>query len=660
MDQKLLVFLLGAALASSLSVPTLAGAPYDCKASPFEGETAAQLDFLGYRCADGGLLDADGKAVSAEKAADFARPFSAKATPVGEGLATSVLSMGLRLDDAGDRVLNPYTLAPLSNLEVEYLLRYAVLEARPLVLENMLRLLSPQKPGAAVPRDVRRQLSTLSKVEQGMVSEKLERMLKDDSLNAGALARGVEQSYADAVRFWDAARPLSDLKAAALPPDPKRPSFAAPIVLRGWDRSRTPPALLTKDESSLSGLLQASIAKRLSANPVSRELLSHFPKAKGKPVLPPILLLDAGDPRMAACYNPAADAVVVNLGAFSARKPLPAGMSMPQYLRAHPEEVAEFVRLHAAELDHELTHAWQSHRASLTHEQYRGNAPLVNAIEQEHEAFLHHALFLHAEFLKDPAGAQANPRFADYLALLAGFDEYRDDITRRYLRSWPANAATLKTALELQKIREDAARRRLAAEPKESERQTLKLQGLALGTKSLENALAEHEARMKDFAAKEYPRVRTEALAGLRSFALALEKKAQWDQALAALRVARALAPRLSAEEGRKAEEESKALADRTLAWLAKSAPKPPFDPRLKTLSALESQYLETRAPVPAAFAEQKAKVYRLAAREQLERAKGEKDRSARDKALSLALSWARAVKDSALCEEIERLRGAP
>ncbi|MFA6093336.1 MAG: hypothetical protein WCU88_12890 [Elusimicrobiota bacterium] len=639
--------LLSAALAD-------ASVSYDLKARPLAKETRAQLEFLGYRIDDGRavLIDPSGSAVSEERLAQYQQPFSGKDRSVRDDIRMSIISLGLRFDEAGDRVIHPYTQAPLSKLEVEYLLAYAAAEARPLVLERMLDLLSGQDPSKPLPRSVREQLSTLKNAEAGLIPETLMKLLASRDISGKEALRGVDQAYSEAMRVWDNTRSMEDLQAAAIPADMGRLSFATPVNVQGWDRRRTPSALINDAERRLSTLLQARIHDQLMSNPVGKEIWNHFLGKNGKTSLPQFVLVDLDDHVM-ACYNPAADAIMVNIR--SMRKSAQDAAPSAKELLAHPDAILSFVKRYDAELSHELTHAWQAHRSPLIQEQSRGNTPMGNYLEHEHEAFLNHARYLHAQLLLDPVAAQDKARFDDYLQFLAGLDSYRDGITRRYLATWPIDAFSMQTALSIQKIRAEAAQRRISEDP----RQGLRLKGLALGMSAMQKDLEEHEKRMAAFASEEYPRMKAEALSAMRKLVLMRGQKNQWGQALRAQRTVIALASQASEEEKKKAAAEQDLLIEKAQAWFLSSKPQAPFEDWMAAIGALETHYSAEGIPLPQPLMDARRSLQEQIARWYLEQARKETDPSLRGKALNSARFWASSAKDASLTQEIDQERAA-
>jgi hypothetical protein len=622
-------------------------APYDLKARPLEAAVRTQLEFLGYVLDDrrGQVLGADAKPLSADRIEDYLQPFDGK-TPLPDEFRSRLLSLGFRIDDSG-LVLNPYTSKPVSNLELEYIVRFAVMEGRHAALERLHGLLSTQDPDKPLPREVDAQAHVLADFAGEGIPASFRKLLAGGK-SADQARRSVEKLLAESTLFWDGTRSLADLRAAAAP---VKGVPSTPLAVRGWSSLKSPPVLLSPEEKRLSRALGKAVADRLSRNPAGREILARLGNK-----LPPFLLQKL-EGNIAAGYISQNRSILVNFRSLCSEVPgAPSGdiaSEAVRFLLSRPEALSRFAGEHDAELAHELTHYWQDLRSGLFREQLRGNAPQASFIEDEQEAFLAHARYLHAQMLSDPTSAQADPRFPDYLQLLGGFEGYLDDVARRYLRNWPAEAATFQTALSLQKGREAMARRLMADDPRRKEVQELRLKGLALGTAEMERAQAEIRTRLERFKKDEYPRMRSEAFD---AFSRAAEIQASQDDWNLALRD-RMIAAGLAGDKGgRKAQEALDKTAEQALARLSRDLP-PPYDRWIQAAGALESYYSSKGMAAPPSIKDAKTNLFRKEARIHLEAARCAKDPAARDKELAAARFWAGSAHDEDLLMEIDRLR---
>jgi hypothetical protein len=482
--------------------------------SPIPPTEEQAWSLLGYRpdAARRRLLAPTGEAVSQPEVAFAREPYDARLERVDANTWNSLQRQGYRLDEKTCRFL--LDGRPVTRLEVR-LYRFWSGKGEELQAVQSLRAALAALPrGRPVPPEILKKLQQL-KAAQVQLPAGLEAKLNSAADVRSALA-AVDQAHEAAARFWDGLTPMSAQLKAAMP------------AVAGWTAGQADGAYAAEAEARLGQLLASDVQSLLAQYPAGAELLARFKGRDGRVRLPAVRVLkvsqrpdDLGFGQSSAVYSPSSDSITLNYWPM-ARQALAAAPEserarlakefadpgrLSAYLAQHPDARRAFVQACDVELYHELVHAWQGRRGKLNVEMLRGNLAPLNPLEKEHEAFREMFRYFHAKLVKDPAATMKSPWFDSYLALLGSYDEYRDHITRQYMSTF-GGYADMPTLEQIQKDRRGLARRMGARSPSDWARQGLKLIGLGHGDEALREFRAEETARSREFAGKEWPKMR--------------------------------------------------------------------------------------------------------------------------------------------------------
>ena len=261
------------------------------------------------------------------------------------------------------------------------------------------------------------------------------------------------------------------------------------------------------------------------------------------------------------------------------------------------------------------------------------------------------ARYIHAQLSRDTTLPKDNDSVAQYLALVAGVQEYRDAITRDYLSHHPAEAMTYPTALDIQNDRAALWRRLMSESPVQKLLQSLKLRGLALGTAELQNAKSDLDDRLDRFAKEEFPHMQAQAPERLARLAGLYARENRWDAALQSQRLALAFATARNEDKL----EQQRAL-DSTVAqaeeWLLRDGREAALERRIGIMKHLEGIY-QPRGGIPAELRAMRDSDYRVYAAELYHSGLKENARARREALLEAANIFVKHVGADELSESI-------
>lgn len=616
------------------------GAPFDLKAAPLAPEERELWEKLDYRVDEkaGRLLNPDGTPVPAAEVDRLRAPFDSAREEMDANLWTYLMTSGLRLDEKTCAVKDPAGNV-LSRLALHLWEGNLKNSYRHSALEDLSAGLAKLKPGDAVPASLRERAALLEK--QGMGLPPAVKKALQEAATVGDLSSVVDGAYARSTRLFDQGGWYAPLAAAA-------------PTIRGLNTAPLAPTYADDPERRLGAALNADIAAVLGEHPTGRELLERFKSKDGKLDLPAALVLklsqrpgDAGYGQAGAVASP--DGAFVALNFWVARgaaltsvpeaqraalaKRLATPEALQDWLLKNAVQRREFVRGLDSTFLHELTHAWQARRGRFEVEMLRGNAPSINPLEKEHEAFRAEMRLFHDKLKANPAAAVASPEFTTFQQIVADYGQYKDGITRLYMENFPGSS-DFPTAGKLQderrRISEVIGRSSVA----EWGRQTLRRLGFKRGDEAVRVDAEDYRSREKTFTDVELPRIRREASATLVSHFKASDRPAL---ALGAAR--------LRGSESTKADRLD--LLDKALAQLRKPGGDP--ERRVQDISQVGGYLMEREAEWPADFSALQKAGFQDAARLYLGRA---------DKASGAErahwLEWAEAYAKNAADKDLE------
>ncbi|MBI5623793.1 MAG: hypothetical protein HY924_08450 [Elusimicrobia bacterium] len=428
-----------------------------------------------------------------------------------------IVLLGYRFDDENGTILSPQTKGPIETAEVEQVLAWSEAGNRHLTLERMSHVLLRQNPGQPLSPEAAAELQRLAAAHGDALPRAVLDALAAAGPNTKALSGDVLKAYEDSARVFD-----------GQPSPLQRLGVALPVLGR-WNAPARLPDYFDDAERRLGTLTAAAIKSRMERNPVGRELLGRFSGRDGKPKLPALLALKLEE-RYGATYSGMNDAVILNHDAVvqdvlarappdeqaALRSKLKGPKALAEHLARNPQALEDFIARQETNLVHELTHAWQCRRSQLNVEILRGNAPGINPLEGEHEAFLTSLRYLHQRVIAgDPTAVKEALEQTTYPKLISNFRSWRNDITELYVQHFPEGAALLQTGLELQNDRIRLARR-MAGEDNWSRLQfILKKIGFERGTRAMQSEMKSYTRSFADFRTKEYPKLQQEGLSAL-------------------------------------------------------------------------------------------------------------------------------------------------
>ncbi|MCX5797135.1 MAG: hypothetical protein NTY77_16715 [Elusimicrobia bacterium] len=495
-----------------------AAAPSETGASPLTEDERKSFSLLG--------LSVD--KLAAPDLARYRAPFDFHKESLNDEEKDGLLYAGNRFDEDTGHILSLQSKQPLTVLDIEVSRRNTLLGQKDAILAKLSLLLSQQEPGKPLSPQAQTQVKALVDAYPGALPPSLVKTLTTPGLSASSLHADAAQAYEASTRFFDGQNTLKDWVGNALPVKAEPTSaYAAKVYF-------------DDTEKRLGQTLRASVADELMKNPVGRELLDHFRDRKGELDLPHFLILRI-DPKAMAVYSSSNKSVVFNQRIIEdalmdgvpakdqpkLRRELADSKKFAAYLLAHPEAFQKAVAANGTTFLHELTHAWQDRREGLMGEGDRGNVPGVNAIENEHEAFLMEVRWLHARLLADPKSAAKDEMLDSYRQFLANPDLWRNDITQRYLANWPQSSADFPTALQLQEQRVGVARKFMGEGLHQRLVQAIKLLGYQRGTEEMKKSESAARKRVAEFDKTVYPQMRQEGMRGLAELFLSLAREAE-------------------------------------------------------------------------------------------------------------------------------------
>lgn len=624
------------------------GAPFELKEGALSAEERQLFVSLDYRIDEkaGRLLNPDGTPVAGGEVERLRAPFDASREKLGANQWSWMMTSGVRLDEKTCAFKDTAgTFSRLKTLSWEMTLRRSMEHS---ALEDLRSQLSKLKPGDPLPDGVHERAALMEK--QGLLLPPAVKKALQEASTAGKLVTSVDAAYADSTRFFDQGG-WSGTLGAAVP------------ALRGALPAQETPTYVGDPERKLGEALNGDIRTVLGEHPTGRELLTRFKDSKGKPDLPPVLVVKMSQRPGEGGYGNAA-AVAFPDGSFIAlnywytreaalanappaeraalAKKLMTPEAMQDWLLANPTARQNLVRTLDGTLLHELVHAWQGRRGRFEVEMLRGNTPQVNPLEKEHEAYRTEMLYFHDKLLKDPATAVNAPEFATYQSLIADYGQYKDAITRLYMTTFPGSS-DYKTAADLQVERRRVSARLGLDGWLESGRQALRRVGFEWGDASMRNALNDSQAREKAFEEAHLPALRRE---GSEALVAHFDKTGHPALALGAARL-----------KGSTATKERRIqLFEKALAELRR--PGGDVTLRAQAVGQLAGYLMERETDGPADFTALQTGIYSEAAKDYMGRADAAP--SVAEKALWLerAEAYAKAAKDEKLLRAVARRRG--
>ncbi|MDP3544110.1 MAG: hypothetical protein Q8T11_16710 [Elusimicrobiota bacterium] len=622
------------------------GAPFDLRSDPIPAEQRIYWEMIGYRIdhAAARLRDADGAVVTRADMDALLKPFDAATQRLDAAVWQSFAYAGYRLDEETCRLMGPDG-KPLNTLTMRIWREASRRHQAHAAMETLLGKLQGLNPTAPVPEDIREHMLALASAGTGL-PPRIERLLARNATTVGQLRAPAQESYALSTKFFDGQRGFSDLASAAIP-------GSGPGV------SARRKGIPDPEERKLGAALSAAFNAEMAKTAPGRELLARFRGVRGED-MPDVMVLkltqSPNDPNApGAQYDPSADRMIINhweiVRVLHARLPpeklakikdrLADAKQISGLLAEDPSLLPLFVDNLDVTYYHELLHAAQSRRGRLDDEALRGNLPSANPLAKEHEAHRAHCGYL----LSKGAGAVDRSGWRDYcLGMLRDPDAFKDGVTRMYL-------ATFSGSSSLDDIAARQAARRAASRGLERSggirgwvEQKLKQVGFRLGDAELETYRTDADERERSFLAG-IPALRREAGGALVEF---YENTGAPGRALA---FALSLPP--GSIDG--AEERIDALADKTIAWVARGNAPSLRAERLGAVGVLAARFAAQKREWPAALAAAYERDARSLAEELLARAL-KAPRAGRAHLLEQAADWAKVLrKPGDLPSRIER-----
>jgi len=533
---------------------------------------------------------------------------------------------GYRFQEDTGAILSPDTKQPLSVIVVKAILHSAFPASNYDILERMKNALQKEDSNSKISKKTLANLRAMAKRQKKDLPPDLIRALKAGE--ASRLHDAIDRAYLESTRFWDNQQIASTFK------------IFRPLVAGKFQETQKKSVHFYEIEKRFSQELARDIETHFNKNHIGREIMDRLRNKKGVLDLPAFQILRMGPGKKTkqhyalAAYDTVGNSILTNfidarkviLKSFpfmqrgKMRKLISTPKRLTSYLALNPSARTQLLSSMGTTFAHELTHAWQHARDPFSLETLRGNTPSTIPIENEHEAFVEQMRYLHATLIKNPRAAMRNADARDYLSMLKDFDQWRDNITQRYLEGYPEAAATFPTIASLQKIRVSAARRLSKENLFTGWVQNIKLLRLSKGTQAIQKAEKVVRSRLDEFRTKEYPHMRVQAYDKLAAYSLS--RKRPGDYLIYKFQGNRARnkvwdkqTPR-PPESSKQASDSTLRAATDALKWLSDSSEHSPLEHRLYALEHLLNYYAEKKETPPPALEREKQKLYELAFRE--------------------------------------------
>jgi hypothetical protein len=424
-------------------------------------------------------------AVSAPASA--AKPADWRRSDLDGGSRDALRGAGYRLEEDG-RVLDPKTLAPLSDPQLKEALAALDRSAGRLALERLSVLLA-KGPLSAADR---------ARVEamKGDLPPSVVQAL-DAGRSLADLRAATDGALARAAAVFDGARTPADAAAAAAP------------VAAGTPGPRVSLPYFTPQEKALGDALRASAASALGRDPYGRSLLAKLKGPDGKPDLPPVVVEEIAD-GSTAVYQFRRGVIVLDreglLSAATGAVPPPARAALRRslssraaligYLNAHPALIADFAKTNDVVIFHELVHAWQDRRDAALTLMSRGVLPDSLLLDYEQEAWTMKNLYLGSKLKNEPGSVVDDAELDDYKAMTADPVGWARDLRRRYSALAPVQAMDFAEAQAVAKRRESEIRARRVSTADQQTAKALDLLAMTRAEKALARARTANAARL--------------------------------------------------------------------------------------------------------------------------------------------------------------------
>ncbi len=622
----------------------LTGPPFVWSGAPATPAALALWTGLGYRYdpGTGHLIGAGGRALPAAEYRRLMSPFDASTERLDPLTWSALMGRGYRVDEATCRILAPGSRRPLLRAQILLSRRGGEVGALRHTMGDLLTILRRTPAGEPVPPAVLRSLQ-LARSAGVRIPAALRASLAG-AANAGDAAASLEAAYADSTRLFDFSRGLKAVAESSLP-----------VLPGGVNAPARPPVYQDSLETRLGRAFDADLAAQFARTPSGRRMLARFRDARGAARLPDIVMVkmsqrpfEGGYGQSAAVANPETGGIQINhwdaarvaletapakdRAALAKEFSDPAKLAL--YLLNHPDARKAFISREDVVLYHELTHIWQFRRDASTIEQVRGNAPGLNPLEREHEAYREQFRYLTDKLALEPRQSLDTGWVDMYQMLLAqGYPALRTWIDGRYMGTF-AGSSDFKTVEQVQAQRESVARRLRKTSAYAWVLEGLKLVGLRRADAALRADDSAYRSRARDFETRILPEMRRQ---GYPRLIAAYEGAGRPGQALSAMleippdaRAAAGVTPKTVAAE-----------RDAVARGLA-SSPKGWMDlPRYQAWQALEKCAQDTGTALPPALAAQEGREFAAAARNNMSAAAQARDPRQRADDLTWAEAFA-------------------
>jgi len=631
----------------------LDGPPFDLKASPYEPAEAEYWELLGLRVDKnaGRLIASDGRFVPAAEVERLRQPVDASKDALDASLWGGIAHSGYRLDEKTCRFFNasgaPFYRLMLEGWRASYKKSYGFM-----ALENLKVRLAELPADQPISKETVDHMRALSQAGVELPPNVRELLFGSRAPNVGQMSGAVDAAYAEATRYFDAARGFKGIAASA---------FA---VIDGLNEPGRRPTYIQSDEKKLGDLIAAEFEESFSKTPAGREMIEHFRGKDGKVKFPEIMVLKLtqrpGDPHAPGAVLDSGTGAVTLSHWMAARllleqvpprekaaraREFSDAALLRRYLVDHPEARRRLIGSIDDVFLHEFVHAWQNRRDQFDAEMARDNIPSSNPLPKEYEAHREQCRYLNEKLLRDPAGTISSPYLDRCLPLLGGYEPFRHEITRLYMSKF-AGSQELPDVQKRQRERESTARRLMGEGAYQWALQKLKLLGLARGDRELEAFAADARRREENFTRETLPRLQDEAAVLPRRLAAA----GRPDLGLKLM----LLLPRQAAKKagGEKMKEQ---MLSKTIAWLGK-----PGDSRLEDrLAAYGGVFKRLEAKKsgwPVDLMDSYGRDVRLYVKERLAEAAATRDFDVRRSVLASARSVARVLPDEEREDALRRI----
>lgn len=408
-----------------------------------------------------------------------------------------LLANGYRFDAAAERMIGKN--GPLTRAQERYFRQVAVANERRDNLEKLAAGLAGADPDEPLAPAQRTRIA--AQATGRALPPSLATLAADGQTNGQALA-AVRRAYDEYNRMFDGAETHAQFQ------EVRRQAAKAP----------PPMAVAAVDAQGrrVSEAVAAAVIRRYQRTGAGRKMLSSFTDPDGK-VRFPVFRVAVIDPRYGAAHSTWDDSITVNATQALAFLPEDERRALkPQAVAAalleRPDLLEKLVDSLDVTLYHELTHALQARRQRLDGEGRAGRLTTrVIPLENEHEAFMEAMRYFHEKLKADPTGPVDDWTLKIYRAMITNPEQFREDITRTYVRSWPQTAATLPQARDLQRQRIESERR-MQGEGLSGIVHFLKRRSYERGERGIEQTRADAHAHIREFLDKDFPAMRAEGL----------------------------------------------------------------------------------------------------------------------------------------------------